>query len=72
MGPVERKAREDAAFFRHLAATQYPPGHRTHKGTLAVVARLEEIALEECLRGLDLSDLFRPTAGDALALRGEA
>lgn len=29
-------------------------------------------ALLDELRGLDLSDLYRPTAGDALVLQGEA
>jgi hypothetical protein len=68
----ERKALADAAHFRLLAATTYVKGHIKHAGCLAVAARLEEIAVECALKGLGLSDLYAPTPGDAVALRGGA
>ena len=69
---VRTESREGyAAHFRLLAATTYVKGHIKHAGCLAVAVRLEEIAIECALKGLDLSDLYAPTPGDALALRGE-
>lgn len=67
MSPEERHFRDAAARFRAANPTSWQ--HLPYMAAQA--ARLDFEADLLALRGLDLSDLFRPTAGDALALRGE-
>lgn len=60
MGPAERLQRLTAATTREAAERllRTSAGHELAADLLA-------------LEGLDLADLYQPTAGDAVALRGE-
>lgn len=61
MGPAETLWREEAERLRQEAAK-----------AASCAARCDFAADLLAIEGLDLSDPFCPSAGDALALRGEA
>jgi len=66
MGSAERFWRDLAAALRTEEPTQARPRRWLDDGAVECEAKADQLALF-CL---DLRDLFAPTAGDALALRG--